>query len=52
IAKLGAQYEGLLRKHRQRTDGSWRTTALFSMTDEDWPTIAPQLERRVGATVL
>lgn len=48
IAKLGAQYEGLLRKHRQRTDGSWRTTALFAMTDEDWPAIAPQLERRVG----
>lgn len=46
IAKLGAQYEGLLRKHRQRADGSWRNTALFAMTDEDWPTIAPQLQRR------
>ncbi|NMM88245.1 GNAT family N-acetyltransferase [Rhodococcus sp. SRB_17] len=47
ITKLGAQFEGLLRKHRQRLDGSWRTTALFAMTDEDWPAIAPQLERRV-----
>ena len=46
IAKLGAQFEGLLRKHRRRVDGSWRTTALFAMTDEDWPTIAPQLETR------
>lgn len=46
IAKLGAQYEGLLRKHRQRADGSWRSTALFAMTDEDWPAIEPQLERR------
>ena len=33
IAKLGAQFEGLLRKHRRRADGSWRTTALFAMTD-------------------
>ena len=42
----GAQFEGLLRKHRRRVDGSWRTTALFAMTDDDWPTIAPQLETR------
>lgn len=26
IAKLGAEFEGLLRKHRRRADGSWRTT--------------------------
>ncbi|MGC0366587.1 RimJ/RimL family protein N-acetyltransferase [Rhodococcus sp. 27YEA15] len=39
ITKLGARFEGLLRKHRQRADGSWRTTALFSMTDDDWPSI-------------
>lgn len=36
IAKLGATFEGLLRKHR-RFDGGWRTTAQYAMTDDDWP---------------
>jgi RimJ/RimL family protein N-acetyltransferase len=36
IAKLGAEFEGLLRKHRRFGDG-WRTTAQFAMTDDDWP---------------
>ncbi|RPA64811.1 N-acetyltransferase [Gordonia oryzae] len=36
IAKLGATFEGLLRKHRRFGDG-WRTTAQFAMIDEDWP---------------
>ncbi|GGF91830.1 N-acetyltransferase [Rhodococcoides trifolii] len=48
IAKLGAQFEGLLRKHRRRVDGSWRTTALFAMTDEDWPTAKEALRRRLA----
>lgn len=36
IAKLGATFEGLLRKHRRFGDG-WRTTAQYAMTDDDWP---------------
>ncbi|MFF0816748.1 GNAT family N-acetyltransferase [Rhodococcus sp. NPDC003318] len=48
IAKLGAQFEGLLRKHRRRRDGSWRTTALFAMTDDDWPAARTGLEHRIG----
>ncbi|WP_420749646.1 GNAT family N-acetyltransferase [Rhodococcus sp. O3] len=48
IAKLGAEFEGLLRKHRRRRDGSWRTTALFAMTDDDWPLARARLEARVA----
>ncbi|MGB3770175.1 MAG: GNAT family protein [Rhodococcus sp. (in: high G+C Gram-positive bacteria)] len=48
IGKLGAQFEGLLRKHRRRIDGSWRTTALFAMTDDDWPTVRAALLSRIG----
>ncbi|QTJ67097.1 GNAT family N-acetyltransferase [Rhodococcus sp. ZPP] len=47
IAKLGAEFEGILRKHRRRRDGSWRNTALFSMTDDDWPRVCPRLQARV-----
>ena len=47
VLKLGAQFEGLLRKHRRRIDGSWRTTALFSMTDDEWPAARDVLRSRI-----
>lgn len=47
IARLGAQREGVMRKHKIRTDGSWRDTVTFSMTDDDWPTAGPALEARL-----
>ncbi|SKB08062.1 GNAT family N-acetyltransferase [Aeromicrobium choanae] len=37
IARLGAQREGVLRKHKPRDDGSWRDTVTFSMLDDEWP---------------
>ncbi len=47
IAKLGAQFEGLLRKHRRFGDG-WRTTAQYAVTDDDWPTVKERLLERIG----
>ncbi|GAA1711325.1 GNAT family N-acetyltransferase [Fodinicola feengrottensis] len=46
IARLGAQPEGLLRKHKLRKDGTWRTTAQFAMTDDDWPEVRRRLTDR------
>ncbi|WP_443209039.1 GNAT family N-acetyltransferase, partial [Rhodococcus rhodochrous] len=46
LRRLGATEEGLLRKHRRRRDGSWRTTALFSLTDDEWPGVRARLEER------
>ncbi|WP_040537065.1 GNAT family N-acetyltransferase [Gordonia namibiensis] len=48
IEKLGARFEGLLRKHRQFGDG-WRTTALYAMTDDDWPAAKAELLQRMSA---
>ncbi|MBC7631982.1 GNAT family protein [Aeromicrobium sp.] len=48
IARLGAQREGVLRKHRLRRDGSWRDTVVFSMTDEEWPVARAALEQQLG----
>jgi uncharacterized protein len=44
IERLGATREGVLRKHRQRGDGSWRDTVLYAMTDEQWPAAQARLE--------
>lgn len=47
IAKLGARFEGLLRKQKRFGDG-WRTTAQFAMTDDDWPEAKARLLARLG----
>lgn len=46
IAKLGARYEGVLRKHRRFGDG-WRTTAQYAMIDDDWPEAKARLLARM-----
>ncbi|GAA2147906.1 GNAT family N-acetyltransferase [Actinomadura napierensis] len=47
IQRLGASFEGIHRKHRIRPDGSIRDTAVFSMTDDDWPEAAKALRARL-----
>ncbi len=39
IARLGARYEGVLRRYQRRQDDSVRDTVVFSVTAEDWPTV-------------
>lgn len=47
IMKLGATFEGRLRKHKPAVDGGWRTTAQFSLIDDDWPAARAQLLARI-----
>jgi N-acetyltransferase len=51
IARLGATYEGTLRRYQRRTDGTVRDTALFSVVAEDWPAVRAGLQDRVAAAV-
>ena len=46
ITKLGCRYDGTLRHHRFRADGSVRDTAFFSMLAAEWPAAKAQLEQR------
>ena len=43
IARLGAEREGVLRSHRQRSDGSWRDTVCFAMLAGEWPAARERL---------
>ncbi|MFJ9371227.1 GNAT family N-acetyltransferase [Nocardia sp. NPDC101769] len=47
IARLGARYEGTLRRHFRRGDGTIRDSVLFSITSEDWPDVRAGLIRRL-----
>lgn len=47
IRKLGAHYEGTLRKHGIQPNGFVRDTVMFSILDHEWPTVRTQLEARL-----
>ena len=51
IARLGATFEGVLRHHQRRQDGSLRDTVLFSVTADDWPRVRDGLPTRVAQAV-
>lgn len=48
ILKLGARFEGKLRNHRVRPDGTLRDTMMYSITAEEWPEVRAGLVSRVG----
>jgi uncharacterized protein len=47
IERLGATREGVLRRHRQRADGSWRDSVLYCMTDDEWPAVQAHLQAKL-----
>jgi len=48
IARLGAQFEGVLRRYQRRHDGTVRDTVLFSITADHWPAVESQLMARTS----
>ncbi|AMB58182.1 GNAT family N-acetyltransferase [Microterricola viridarii] len=51
IERLGARYEGVLRRHMRRDDGTVRDTVMFSIIAEEWPEVRSALQKRVDAAV-
>ncbi|MET0326569.1 MAG: GNAT family protein [Ilumatobacteraceae bacterium] len=51
IERIGASFEGVLRHHRpamvEGEHGRPRDTALFAMTDDDWPAVRERLAQRL-----
>lgn len=49
IGRLGAQFEGILRKQMLRPyDGYQRDTAMFSIIDAEWPAVKAGLEAKLA----
>jgi uncharacterized protein len=51
IERLGATREGLLRRHKKLSDGTWRDTVVFGMTREEWPAARAALRARLRPAV-
>ena len=49
IDRLGAAFEGLVRRDRLRADGTWRDTAVYSVLVDEWPEVKAALEGRLAA---
>lgn len=47
IERLGAQREGVLRRHRTRPDGTMRDTVVYSMLSDEWPAAREALTARL-----
>ena len=48
VNKLGARQEGVLRRHKITWTGHIRDSAVFSITDQDWPVVRAGLEARLA----
>lgn len=48
ILKIGATFEGKLRNHAVRPDGTIRDTLVYSITSSEWPSIQSRLRARVA----
>jgi RimJ/RimL family protein N-acetyltransferase len=47
LLALGTTFEGVLRKHMVVQRGEPRDSAYYSLIDDEWPALKPQLEGRV-----
>jgi RimJ/RimL family protein N-acetyltransferase len=49
LEAIPAQFEGVFRKHMLLQDGSWRDSAYYSVTDDEWPDVKRALEVAIHA---
>jgi RimJ/RimL family protein N-acetyltransferase len=49
LAALPARFEGIFLKHMLVRDGELRDSAYYAITDDEWPAVRVNLERRVAA---
>jgi RimJ/RimL family protein N-acetyltransferase len=47
ILRIGARFEGILRHHMKRPDGTWRDSAYFSILKDEWPTVKANLQNKL-----
>lgn len=48
MEKMGAQFEGVHRRHMRYPDGRWRDTAWYSVIADDWARVRTGLQARLS----
>ena len=44
IEKIGGVYEGIIREHMLKDDGTFRSSAYFSILSHEWENLKPKLQ--------
>jgi RimJ/RimL family protein N-acetyltransferase len=47
IEKIGGIYEGIIREHMLKDDGVFRSSAYFSILENEWPALKIKLEEKL-----
>jgi len=47
IERLGARLDGILRNHQRASNGTLRDTAVYSITEAEWPTVKTHLRWQI-----
>jgi len=50
IERIGARLDGLLRGHMPASDGTVRTSAVYSIVASEWPAVRARLDARLGVS--
>jgi RimJ/RimL family protein N-acetyltransferase len=48
IARLGAKQDGVLRNHQKMANGSYRDTVVFSIINQEWPSVLHNLQHKLS----
>jgi len=48
IERLGARFEGILRRYQTRWDGFVRNTAMYAIVSNEWPAVKAGLEAKLA----
>ena len=48
MARIGARYEGVMRKHMLTRGGVYRDSVYYAITDDDWPEVRARLRGMLG----
>jgi RimJ/RimL family protein N-acetyltransferase len=47
ILGIGATFEGILRKERIRANGAYRNTVMYSIIEDEWPSVKDLLKKSI-----
>ena len=47
IEKIGAKFEGILRNERINENGTYRSSAMYSVIESEWPDVKVNLEKKL-----
>ena len=51
IEKIGGVYEGIIRQHMLKDDGTYRSSAYFSILDDEWEKVKSNLHFRLATLI-